>query len=298
MDVIVTGSSGLIGSALLPALAAEGHRVTVLVRSAADPARGRVKWDPENGLLDESSLEGKDALIHLAGETISQRWTSERKGIIRESRVKSTRLLSERLGRVKNPPRVFISASAIGYYGDRGSETLTESSAPGSGFLAELCQEWEAAAEMAAQWNIRVVLLRTGIVLSRTGGALAKMLLPFRLGVGGRLGSGAQYMSWIDIEDAVGVILFALGAQSVDGPVNVVGPAPVTNAEFTKALGNALSRPAIFPVPAFAVELAFGEMGKELLLASNRVEPRVLQRSGFRFRYPQLAGALRHVLGK
>src|SRR5579885_2302960 len=199
MDVIVTGSSGLIGSALLPALAAEGHRVTVLVRSAADPARGRVKWDPENGLLDESSLEGKDALIHLAGETISQRWTSERKGIIRESRVKSTRLLSERLGRVKNPPRVFISASAIGYYGDRGSETLTESSAPGSGFLAELCQEWEAAAEMAAQWNIRVVLLRTGIVLSRTGGALAKMLLPFRLGVGGRLGSGAQYMSWIDI---------------------------------------------------------------------------------------------------
>ena len=296
MNILITGSSGLLGSALVPSLTAAGHRVTRLVRSERGRNAGAVYWNPEAGTLDMAGLEGIDAAVHLAGETIAERWTAEKKARIRQSRVASTRLLSERLGEMKRPPKVFVSASAIGYYGNRGGELLDEQSASGSGFLADVCREWESATGPAEARGIRTVRLRIGVVLSASGGALAKMLPPFRMGVGGKLGSGTQYMSWIAIDDLIGIVQQAIASDTLSGPVNAVAPNPVTNLEFTKTLGKVLQRPTIFPVPAFAVRLLFGEMGQELLLGSTRVAPRRIIESGYKFRYPALEGALQAVL--
>lgn len=297
MNVLVTGSTGLIGSALVSSLAAGGHRVTRLVRSQA--GEGSVRWDPEAAVLNAADLEGLEAVVHLAGENIAaRRWTDEQKARIRDSRVKGTRLLCEALARLAQPPKTLICASAIGYYGDRGEEVLREESAPGTGFLPEVCREWEGAAEPARQKGMRVVHLRFGVVLSPAAGALGKMLFPFRMGAGGVIGSGGQYMSWIALDDAVGAIHHALGTGALEGPVNAVSPHPVTNREFTKALGRVLRRPTIFPMPAFAARIAFGEMADALLLASARVEPARLLATGYAFRYPELEGALRHLLRK
>jgi uncharacterized protein (TIGR01777 family) len=297
MKVLVSGSSGLIGSAVLENLIAGGHSVIRLVRRA--PGQNEVHWDPDAGTIATALLEGLDAVVHLAGENIAQgRWTQQKKERIRDSRVKGTQILCQALARLAQPPKVLVAASAIGYYGERGDEVLTEESPPGSGFLADVCRQWEAASSPAAQSGIRVVNLRIGIVLSEKGGALAKMLLPFRLGVGGRVGSGKQYMSWIALDDVVGAINHAIANDSLSGPVNAVAPNPVTNYEFTKALGKVLERPTPFPMPAFAARLALGEMADELLLASTRVAPRRLLATGYKFLFPELEGALRHLLKK
>lgn len=299
MNILVTGSSGLVGSALIPALTAEGHRVSRLVRTKSNLGIRDTFWDPTAGELYSPPLEGLDGVVHLAGESIADgRWSKTRKARIRQSRVQGTRLLSESLARLSSPPKVLLSASAIGYYGDRGHEILTEQAPPGSNFLAQVCQEWEAATHAAAERCIRVVTLRTGIVLSPIGGALARMLLPFRMGVGGIVGSGRQYMSWISIDDLVRIIIYALKIETVKGPVNAVAPKPVTNAEFTRILGRVLSRPTVLPMPGFAARLAFGEMADELLLASARVVPAKLEASGFVFRHPDLESALSSLLGE
>lgn len=295
--VLITGASGLIGSALVPLLTASGYTVGRLVRNKSKINVGDVYWSPVNGELDPVRLEGIDAVIHLAGETISERWTAAKKVRIRESRVIGTRLLAERLSATKYPPQVFISSSAIGYYGNRGSETLTEASAPGTDFLGKICQEWEDATAPAERSGIQVVHIRTGIVLSKKGGALAKMLPAFKLGVAGKLGTGDQFMSWVDIDDLLAIFLYALNNTQARGPINAVAPNPVTNAEFTKTLGHVLHRPTIFPVPAFAIRLLFGEMGQELLLGSTRVLPGKLTAAGFIFKHPNLEESLRHVLG-
>jgi uncharacterized protein (TIGR01777 family) len=299
MNILVTGSSGLVGSALVPLLKKDGHTVTRLVRSAPAAGENAVTWDPEKGQLSAAALEGMDAVVHLAGENIAAgRWTAVRKARIRDSRVKGTGLLSETLARLERPPRVLISASAIGYYGSRGDEVLTEESQPGTGFLAEVCRDWEEATAPAARRGIRVVLLRFGVIFSGHGGALAKMLTPFRLGVGGRIGDGGQYMGWVALDDAVGAIDYGLVTEALAGPVNVVAPQAVTNAEFTKTLGRVLGRPTVFPMPAFAARLMFGEVADELLLASQRVKPAQLLDGNYPFRFPDLEGALRHLLGK
>jgi uncharacterized protein (TIGR01777 family) len=251
------------------------------------------------GIDDVSGLEGADALVHLAGENIAEgRWTDEKKARIRESRVVGTRVLSEALARLQRPPKSLLCASAIGFYGDRGGEMLTEESAPGVGFLPEVCREWEAAAGPAIERGIRVVFLRFGVILSAEGGALDKMLTPFKMGVGGKIGSGKQFMSWITLDDTIGVIKHALVNETLSGPVNVVAPTPVTNGEFTRTIGRVLSLPTIFFVPAFAARLAFGEMADAALLASERVEPARLKQSGYVFQHPELDGALRHLLKK
>ena len=298
MRILVTGASGLIGSALVSYLTAGGHAVTRLIRAQPRPGQGEVHWDPEAGTLDPMVLQGVDAAVHLAGESIAQRWTPERKAKILKSRARGTRLLSESFARLTQPPCVFLCASAIGYYGDRGEEVLTEDSPSGVGFLAEVCRGWEAACAAAVQKGIRVVNLRMGIVLSAAGGVLPRMLLPFRMGLGGRIGSGRQYMSWIALDELVGVIIHALTCDILAGPVNAVAPHPVTNLEFTRTLGRVLRRPTVLPVPAFAARLALGEMADSLLLASARVEPARLAASSYAFRYPELEGALRHLLGK
>ena len=298
MKVLVSGSHGLIGTALVKALAGDADEVTRLSRKPSPGEGPEIVWDQESNRLDPSSTGGFDAVVHLAGENIaSGRWTGERKKRIRESRVKGTRLLAEVLARVARPPRVLVGASAIGYYGDRGEESLREESASGQGFLPELCREWEAATEPAAGKGIRVVRLRFGVVLSPEGGALAKMLPPFRMGAGGILGDGRQYVSWISLDDAIGAIRHTIQIEALKGPVNVVAPAPVTNREFTATLGKVLSRPTLIPMPAFAARLAFGEMADALLLSSARVEPRRLLDSGYSFRHPDLESALRHLLG-
>lgn len=298
MNVLVTGSSGLIGSALGPYLASNGHQVIRLVRSKVQAGETQRCWDPEAGTLDPASLEGLDAVVHLAGENIARRWTETKKLKILNSRVKSTRLLSESLRRLAKPPKVLVSASASGYYGDRADEILKEESAAGSMFLSEVCRQWEAETEPAARAGIRVVVLRIGVVLSPSGGALAQMLLPFKLGAGGRIGSGRQFWSWIAIDDLLGAILHALNTQALRGPVNAVAPNPVTNLEFTKTLGRVLGRPTLFPMPAFAARLVFGQMAEELLLASARMEPAQLLATGYKFQYRELVPALRHLLGK
>jgi uncharacterized protein (TIGR01777 family) len=296
--VLVSGSSGLIGSALVPALENGGHRVRRLTRSGGSSGDA-VQWDPSAGTIDTASLEGIDAVVHLAGENIAQgRWTPAKKAGIRDSRVNGTRLLAEAIAKMPTPPKVMISASASGYYGDRGNELLTEESAPGNNFLAGICQEWEAAADPAREAGVRVVHPRFGIVLSTEGGALAVTLPIFKLGVGGRIGSGRQYWSWISIDDAVGAVLHALTTDSLSGPVNVTAPDPPTNAEYTKTLGHVLGRPTIFPLPAPAARIMLGEMADELLLASQRIEPAKLKESGYEYRYPELEGAFRHVLGR
>jgi hypothetical protein len=298
MNILLTGSSGLIGQALIPVLTAGGHHVICLVRFKPQGGASLVYWNPAGGEIDAPKLEGLDATVHLAGETIAGRWTAAKKRAIRESRVEGTRLLCETLARLSNRPRVLVAVSASGYYGDRGDEVLREESKAGSSFLAQVCQEWEAATRPAAESGIRVVNLRIGFVLSRAGGGLAKMLPAFKMGVGGKIGSGKQYMSWIAIDDLVQIILFAITGENLNGAVNAAAPNPVTNLEFTKTLGRVLGRPAIFPMPTLAVRLAFGEMGQELLLASTRLEPSRLLSAGYQFRIPQLEVALRHVLGR
>ena len=288
--ILVSGASGLIGSALLRAFRSSDYDVVSLTRGQGE---GRIVWDPAQE-LSPNLVSGFDAVVHLAGESIVGRWTAAKKRQILESRVQGTRRLAEALARASSRPRVLVVASAVGYYGNRGDEVLREESASGSGFLAEVCRQWEEAAQAAAQAGIRTVHTRFGLVLSPEGGALPKMLLPFRLGLGGRVGDGRQWWSWIHIADVAGAILHTLNAE-VRGPVNVVGPNPATNAEFTKALGAALSRPTIFPMPAFAARLAFGEMGDELLLASQRVQPAKLVASGFEFRFTDLGATLREI---
>ena len=299
MRILLAGSSGLIGSELLPFLRAAGHSVTRLVRRPAHPEAKEVAWDPAEGNLDPAALEGHDAVVNLSGENLGEgRWTVARKAQIVKSRLKSTNLLATTLATLTHRPRVLISASAVGVYGNRGDETLTEASTLGSGFLANLCRDWEAACQPATEKGIRVVHLRSGVVLSPDGGALKKMLTPFKMGVGGVVGGGRQYMSWIVLDDLLTVILFALEHDDLRGPVNAAAPNPVTNHEFTKTLGRVLGRPTLFPVPAFAARLAFGEMAEEMLLSSARVLPAKLQSAGFTFQFPHLELALRHVLGK
>jgi uncharacterized protein (TIGR01777 family) len=299
MKVLVTGASGLVGSALVPFLTTAGHQVIRLVRSQPRPGAGEVRWDPAGGNTDTAGFEGADAVVHLAGENIAKgRWTPEQKARIRDSRVTGTRVLCEVLARLSHPPKVLVSASAIGYYGDRGAEVLQEESAPGAGFLPEVCRAWEEATTPAVQKGIRVVPVRFGLVLSPAGGALAKMLAPFKLGVGGVIGSGEQYMSWVTLDDVVGAIAHTLVTEELRGPVNVVAPQAVTNQDFTKTLGRVLGRPTLLPLPTFAARLAFGEMADALLLASARVEPKRLLATGYQFRHTDLESALRYLLGK
>lgn len=295
MKILVSGSHGFIGAPLAPALAARGHQIVRLVRAREAPSTDQITWDPATGWIDAPALEGLDAVIHLAGESIARgRWTAARKARIRDSRVGGTRLLAGTLARLSRKPRVLIGASAIGYYGDRGEEILVEDSAPGRGFLADVCREWEAAALPAHDAGIRVVHLRSGVVLSPTGGALARLLPIFRMRLGGPIGSGRQFMSWITLGDEIGAIIHAL-TQDVRGPVNLVSPHPVTNREFTAALGRVLRRPALVPVPAAVLRLALGEMAGELL-GSQRVHPARLLATGYAFRHPELEVALRDLL--
>ena len=297
MTVAVSGSRGLVGAALVPALVARGHRVIRLVRAPGSSSGETVAWDPFAEVVDLRGLEGVDGVVHLAGENIAaRRWTARQKSAIRDSRVVGTRGLAMGLAKLSSPPSVLVCASAIGYYGDRGEEWLQEESRPGQGFLADACQAWEAAADPARARGIRTVHLRFGVILTVRGGALAKMLPPFRFGLGGRLGTGRQYMSWIALEDAVGVIVHALESAALQGPVNAVSPTPVTNQEFTQALGRALRRPTICPVPSLAIRVMFGEMADAVLLSSARVAPTRLTASGYGFRYPALEPALQAIL--
>ena len=296
MKVLIAGASGLVGSALIPALETEGAEVTRLVRT---PAGAReIEWHPNNDQLDASTLEGFGAIINLAGENIAAgRWTDDQKRKIRDSRVNGTHLLSEAIAKLKDKPKVFLCASATGIYGDRDDETLDEQSDSGGGFLAGVCREWEKAAEPAVQAGVRTVNLRFGPIISREGGMLAKMLTPFKMGMGGKVGSGKQYISWVAIEDAVKAIKLALADEKFRGPLNIVSPNPMMNEEFTKTLGHVLSRPTALHMPAFAVRLAFGEMADEMLLTSQRVMPKKLNDAGYEFEYPELEGALRKHLG-
>jgi len=298
MNIVITGASGFIGTALVSSLRAAGNKITPLVRYHPSAREQALYWDPAGGKLESAGLENRDAVIHLAGESITGRWTAGKKQRIRSSRIEGTKLLASTLAELLHKPKVLVCASAIGYYGDRGDEVLREESPPGKSFLADTCVEWEAAAKPAADAGIRVVHLRIGVVLHPKGGALKQMLLPFKLGAGGIIGSGKQWWSWIALDDLVGAFEHALANQSLRGPVNAVAPQPATNAEFTRTLGRVLSRPTIFPMPVFAARLALGEMADELLLASARVEPARLAASGYAFRHPQLEPALRHLLGK
>jgi uncharacterized protein len=293
-SILVSGVSGPIGAVLVPSLRSSGWSVVRLVRGKAN-GDGQIGWDPAKPLTPET-VSGFDAVIHLAGESIFGRWTASKKAKIRESRVKGTANLASALGRAEEKPKVFVCRSAIGYYGNRGDESLTEGSAPGRGFLAQVCQEWEEATMPAVQADIRTAHLRTGIVLSPKGGALGAMLLPFKMGVGGRVGDGQQWMSWIDVQDMVGGIHHILKNDLLQGPVNMVAPKPVRNEEFVKTLAGVLSRPAILPMPAFAVKAVFGEMGEELLLSSAKVEPNKLISSGYPFRHRDLRKSLQHLL--
>ncbi|MFQ5458925.1 MAG: TIGR01777 family oxidoreductase [Myxococcota bacterium] len=296
----MSGSSGLIGQALAPVLRGAGHAVARLVRAASLPEKDAYRWRPEAGFIDEAGFEGVEAVVHLAGQSVAGgRWTKKLKAEIRDSRVAGTRLLCERLARMRRPPRVLLSASAIGYYGDRGGDLLREESRPGYGFLPEVCRAWEGATRPAQEAGVRVVHLRFGVVLSPAGGALARMLPPFRFGLGGRLGSGRQYLSWVAIDDVTGAVCHALARDEIEGPLNVVSPNPVTNETFTKTLGRVLRRPAFVPVPAPVLRaLAGREMAEALFLASARVLPARLARSGYVFSAPALEGALRRLLGR
>jgi uncharacterized protein len=291
MKIAVTGSTGLIGSALVLGLRKAGHEVVGLRRPT--------DWDPEKGTISPSAFSGVDAIVHLAGENIAAgRWTNARKEKIRESRVKGTKLIAETISRMERRPQVLVSGSAIGYYGDRGDQVLREESAAGTGFLSEVCREWEAATDAATRKGVRVVHLRTGIVLSPKCGAMGKMLLPFKLGVGGKIGSGRQYWSWISLDDICGAIIHAIEAAGLHGPVNLVSPSPATNADFTTILGRVLRRPTMIPMPAFAARIALGEMADALLLASARVEPAKLAATRFVFRDRDLEPTLRRLLSR
>jgi len=298
MRIAVTGASGLIGSALVSCLEGEGHSVVRLVRRES---RGpdEIRWNPGEGLIDASPLEECEAVVHLAGENIAGgRWNEDRKRRILESRSQGTLLLARTLASLRQPPEVLVSASAMGYYGSRGDEILSEDSGPGVGFLPDVCVAWEAATAPASAGGIRTVITRIGIVLTADGGALSRMLTPFRLGLGGPIGSGDQFWSWIALDDVVGIISFAIRSSSVRGPVNAVAPRAATSREFARVLAGVLGRPGAFPLPAFVTRLAMGEMADELLLASARVEPRRIVAAGYEFRYPALDAAIRHVLDK
>ena len=295
MKVLVSGASGPIGAALLPSLEQAGAEVVRLVRGPAGKA-GQISWDPM-GELAPAAASGFHAVIHLAGESVVGRWTDAKKKAILESRVRGTRSVASALAHAESKPEVFVCASAIGFYGDRGEEVLTEQSASGQGFLPEVCREWEEASRIAAEAGIRTVNLRIGLVLSGKGGALPKMLTPFKLGLGGRIGSGKQWWSWVHVDDIVGAVQHVLRTKSLSGAVNMVGPNPVRNAEFTKVLASVLGRPAFFPVPGFALGLAFGRTAaQELFLASQRVEPGKLKGSGYEFRFADLRGALESLV--
>jgi uncharacterized protein (TIGR01777 family) len=294
--IVVSGATGLIGTALVGRLRAKGHTVRRLMRSSSPAGAGDVVWDPARGLLPASAIDGADAVVHLAGAPVAQRWTAAHKQDIRESRIRGTALIARAIADSAKRPAVMVSGSAIGYYGDRGNEMVDETSAPGADFLARVAQDWESAAAPAADAGTRLVLLRTGIVLSPHGGALERLLVPFRLGVGGPIGGGDQWMSWIGLEDQLRAIEFALFGSSLAGPVNVVAPNPVTNATFASTLGRVLNRPALIPVPGFALELLYGEMARATILAGQRVQPAALATAGFEFHYPTLEQALRHEL--
>lgn len=293
MTILVTGASGLMGSALVTALKALGHYPVALQRKGPQLAVDRPTWDPRTGAVESGSADRWDAVVHLAGENIAGRWTAGKKERIRSSRVEPTRKLCEFLAGSPAPPTVLVCASAIGYYGSRGDEWLTEDSAPGTGFLPEVCCDWEAATEPAQRAGIRVVNTRFGIVLSPDGGALAAILPVFRMGLGGRVGHGRQFWSWISLRDAVAGLMHALGTQTLSGPVNLVSPNPLRNSEFTQELGRALRRPTVLPVPASAARLILGEMAESLLLASIRAEPARLRETSFKFQDETLESALR-----
>jgi uncharacterized protein (TIGR01777 family) len=292
--ILVSGASGPIGSALLPFLQAQGFAVTRLVRNSA-AGKDQVVWDPARPVPPET-VSGFDAVIHLSGETIVGHWTAAKKRRILESRSQGTGHLAEAVAKAAQRPRVFISASAVGYYGNRGDEILREESPSGDGFTAEICRHWEGATQTAAAAGIRTAQMRIGVVMSADGGALPKMITPFRLGLGGKLGSGRQWWSWVSVDDVAGAIHHVLTHDALQGPVNTVAPNSVTNAEFTSTLASVLRRPAIFPMPAFAVKLLFGEMGEELFLGSQRVEPAKLAASGYQFKHPALKNALQEIL--
>ena len=296
MRILVSGASGLVGTHLIPTLLAKGNQVYKLVRRAP---RGidEIEWDAEKGFADEEQLENFDAVVHLAGDNVaSENWSDEKKRSIRESRTVGTRVLVDALKRRINPPKHFISASAIGFYGSRADELLNEESAAGKGFLPEVCQEWEAEALKAGNFGARVVLIRIGVVLAKDGGALAKMLTPFKFGVGGTTGSGKQWMSWITIDDLIKILNFALDNTDLRGAINAVAPNAATNTEFTTTLGKVINRPTFLPTPEFAIKLLFGEMGETLLLEGTRVYPQRLLDAKFKFDYPNLESAMRHVL--
>jgi len=299
MRVLISGSTGLIGSALAASLRGAGVETAGLVRSGPAATGADVRWDPSAGVIDAGALAGFGAVVHLAGESISGRWTRAKKARIADSRAQGTQTLCKALAALDAParPAVLVSASAVGYYGDRGDELLAEDAGPGDMFLSGVCRDWEAATAPAAEAGIRVACARFGVVLSARGGALLKMLTPFRMGIGGRIGSGRQYVSWIALADAVAALRWILDHAALAGPVNVASPNPVTNAALAAALGRALHRPALLPTPAFAVRLALGQMADELLLASTRVVPAKLLGSGFNFRCPNLPEALRDALG-
>jgi uncharacterized protein (TIGR01777 family) len=297
MNVLISGASGLVGSALIPALVARGDRVIRLVRHPVDSGTPEIEWHP-GSRLDPEALEGFDAVIHLAGESVFGRWTIAKKKAIYESRVGGAQTISDAIAGCQRAPHIFLSASAIGYYGSRADEPLDEDSSSGEGYLAEVAREWEGATAAARRAGARVVTLRFGVVLSPQGGALKKMLPAFRLGLGGRLGSGEQWFSWISIDDAIAAILFTLDQERVRGPVNLVAPNPVTNGDFARTLGRVLHRPAIFPVPTLIPRLIFGkEMTAETFSASQRVVPAKLAAAAYNFRYPELETALRALLG-
>jgi uncharacterized protein len=305
MRILVSGSTGFLGTSLIDALEREGHTILPLVRpdsgrrDAARVGKQSVLWDPVGGRFDAMGAEGADALVHLAGASIADgRWNAARKNLLRTSRIEATRHLIGALSKLNQPPRVIVASSASGYYGDRGDETLTETSAPGNDFLSALCRAWEAESARGAEFGARVVMLRFGIILATHGGALPRMALPFKLGAGGQLGSGRQWISWLTLPEAVDIIRFALSTSGLTGATNAVVPNPVQNADFTRILAKTLHRPALFPAPAFALRLALGEMADALLLASQRVKPSRLEQAGYRFAQPELAAALAEVFRK
>ncbi len=298
MRVLITGASGLIGKALQTSFAEKGYEMLLASRNAPTDDQ-HIQWSIEDGFTEPERLEGIDVVVHLAGENVSGlRWTDEKKKAIRDSRVLGTRNVVEAISKLKSKPKVLIASSAIGFYGERGDDEVTESSSPGDNFLAEVTKAWETESRRAEDAGIRTVLLRTGIVLSKDGGALATMLTPFKLGVGGVVGSGKQWMSWISLDDVVAIVNYAIENENVRGAINAVSPNPVTNEEFTKTLGEVLYRPTFIPLPGFAVGMIFGEMGEVLLLASTKVAPKRLEDAGFEFKYPELKAAIEHALSE
>ena len=295
--IAITGASGMVGTALATVLRESGHNPVSITRHVSESEEGSIIWDPVSGLKDPSRLETIDTVVHLAGENIAGgRWTAALKDRIRRSRVEGTRSLVKSIAAIRHRPKTLVCASAIGLYGERGDTVLDEDAVPGKGFLADVCREWEQEAEAATELGLRVVKVRIGVVLSPKGGALSKMLLPFKLGAGGIIGSGKQYWSWIGLHDLVRIIAFCVEHDSIRGAVNAVSPNPMTNYEFTKGVGRALHRPTLFPLPAFAAKLVLGEMANELLLSSTRVIPKKLKEQGFEFHYPELVGCLEHEL--